>query len=357
MGLLQNYAVLNAEPMHYIGAGSATVTVAAASCMDRARRNRPDQNNNQFITEADVYDSGGHSQLQKAGKPYGYGPPYQFVMPMKSGSMLANISINGEGVLTAGSLSQGVNLLAPAPKLKGIGSLVANAFLGYYMQALTPKITGVGAITTSLTMGINLDPDVLLGEGILEAALGYLAGIESDISGAGILEGLMTLPIGMSSSIVGEGAVVANMVGLAILLVALEGEGALDADFRAMAQLATGLTGDGDLVNPTLKAIAWCVADLLGEGTADGSNLRGDCYMASDITVSGDLVTAQSCAAAVWNAIAAAYNDDGTMGKAMNSAGTAGDPWTGIMAGYTDDATFGAFVKKLLTTNGFFGLR
>ena len=60
-------------------------------------------------------------------------------------------------------------------------------------------------------------------------------------------------------------------------------------------------------------------------------------------------LTAANIAAAVWNAIASSFLEEGTMGKAMASAGSAGDPWSGIMAGYTDDATFGAFVKKLLT--------
>jgi len=31
--------------------------------------------------------------------------------------------------------------------------------------------------------------------------------------------------------------------------------------------------------------------------------------------------------------------------------------WTGIMANYTDNATFGAFIKKLLTTGKFIGLK
>lgn len=97
MGLLQNYARINAEPLHYISSG---VAATAAAHRDRSRWNIPAQNINRFTTEADNYDSNGNSQLQKAGYPYGYGPPYQFVMPVKGGAMLANVSINGEGEVT-----------------------------------------------------------------------------------------------------------------------------------------------------------------------------------------------------------------------------------------------------------------
>jgi hypothetical protein len=60
---------------------------------------------------------------------------------------------------------------------------------------------------------------------------------------------------------------------------------------------------------------------------------------------------------AVWSASATKYNDPGTMGKAMNSASSAGDPWSSLLANYTDNATFGGFVKKLLTVAKFLGLK
>lgn len=147
------------------------------------------------------------------------------------------------------------------------------------------------------------------------------------------------------------------MRGLVSLLVQLEGEGVVNADIKAITQLSGSLTGEGELVTPILKAIAWCIADLLGEGDADGSDLRSDGYMSANITSAGSLVTAQSCAAAVWSALAEMYTEDGTMGKAMSAAGSAGDPWSGILASYTDDATFGAFIKKLLTLDNFMALR
>lgn len=360
MGLLQNIALLNAEPLTYYGAGGSgsPVVVASTQCMDLARYDfRHGKEFNFFYSFGSALDPSNNSQLQKSGMPYGYAPPYQFVLAIKGGALLTRTEIAGAGSMIA-RIIKGGNIASGVPRIKGIGAIVANVFLGYYMKALAPKITGEGTITAGLAQGINLALDPLLGEGTVEADMGYLAGLIAILEGVSSVEANINLPIGMSTNITGQGDVVANLVGLALLLAALEGEGTVDADFKAMAQLACGLDGEGDLVNPTLNAIAWCVANILGEGEVDGaSNLRGDSYMEANITVSGDVVTAQSCAAAVWNALAAAYNDPGTMGKAMNSASSSGDPWESLLANYTDDATFGAFVKKLLTTGKFIGLK
>jgi hypothetical protein len=431
MGLLQNYANQNSQLLKYISSG---VAATAAAHRDRNRWNIPAQFANQFITEADVYDPDGKSQLQKAGVPYGYGPPYQFVMPIKTGSMLANQSITGTGATTV-TLTKGGNIASASPRIQGIGSLLANAFLGYYCQT---DASGEGTITTSLTQGINLHPDTLRGAGDIDAfqsiliwcritldgegdvianlkaaatlhsdtsgsgeitvarlsalssllsnitgesilafsmngpsqliasligegalvspQLNILIGCQSLIDGTGILEGIMKLPAGLAVSISGEGDLVSTMRGLASLLVVLEGDSSIDVDLKAIAQLAGDISGEGELINPLLKGIAWCVAEILAQGTVT-SSLRSDGYMSADITSAGTLVTAQSCAVAVWSALAAAYNEDNTMGKIMNSIGAGADPWDTLMEDYTDDAKFGAYIKQLLTKLDFLTLK
>jgi hypothetical protein len=166
-------------------------------------------------------------------------------------------------------------------------------------------------------------------------------GVASNVNGAGTVSNTSDMTL-ITALIAGAG----KLVGL----------GTLEASMVGSLSMVADLAGNGE-VESSLGLIAWIVADILGAGSADGSTMRGDGFMSSTITSAGDLVTAQSCAAAVWNAIAAEYLTDGTTGKALASAGSAGDPWSGIMAGYTDDATFGAFVKKLLTTGKFLGLK
>ena len=75
------------------------------------------------------------------------------------------------------------------------------------------------------------------------------------------------------------------------------------------------------------------------------------------INTSTGVMTEATISAAVWNSVIANYQSTGSTGKALSSAGAAGDPWTALLASYTDDATFGAFVKKLLTTGKFIGLK
>lgn len=160
----------------------------------------------------------------------------------------------------------------------------------------------------------------------------------------------------ISAGLSGSGTITSASLSMIIQFLAdLVGATTLSGSMVGKLEMAADLAGQGDL-DSALSLIAWCVSNMIGSGEAAGT-LRGDGYMSADITASGDLVTAASCAAAVWSALAAAYNDPGTMGNKMNSAASAGDPWTGLLENYTDDATFGAFVKKLLTTSKFIGLK
>jgi hypothetical protein len=116
------------------------------------------------------------------------------------------------------------------------------------------------------------------------------------------------------------------------------------------------MEGQGVLEDSLLSAILWCVADLLGEGDVL-ADMRGKLSMEADISIAGSGLTVESIVAGLLNAIAANFDEPGTIGEKINAAGTAGDPWTGIMANYTDDAQFGAFIRKLLQTEDFLALK
>jgi hypothetical protein len=57
--------------------------------------------------------------------------------------------------------------------------------------------------------------------------------------------------------------------------------------------------------------------------------------MVANVTPFTDL-SPENLATAVWNALAASYDDGGTMGEKLNAAGTAGDPWTAELDGYAE---------------------
>ena len=178
------------------------------------------------------------------------------------------------------------------------------------------------------------------------------------VAGEGTLSGPgVSLGLAHAASLTGQGTISAASLSMIIRMVAdLTASGTITgAAMVGSLSLAADLVGQGEL-GSALALIVWMTADLLGISVTEG-NLTGLVHMSCDISSSGDVVTAQSCAAAVWSALASAYNEDGTMGDKMNSASAAGDPWTALLEDYTDDASFGAFVKKLLTTGKFLGLK
>ena len=87
-------------------------------------------------------------------------------------------------------------------------------------------------------------------------------------------------------------------------------------------------------------------AGLSGVGTLS-ANLKGLASLAADIYVNQSEATVQELVAGVWNALAADYNDSGTMGEKLNAAGTAGDPWTTDLSSYNTTNTAGKIVKQI----------
>jgi hypothetical protein len=103
------------------------------------------------------------------------------------------------------------------------------------------------------------------------------------------------------------------------------------------------LSGEGKIEDSPLNLIAWCstVLDpILGEGTI-AATMKGWADMSADITSAGDVVTAQTCAAAVWSALASAYNVSGTMGQKLNSAASGGVDYDALAQAVWDNEVSG----------------
>lgn len=151
----------------------------------------------------------------------------------------------------------------------------------------------------------------------------------------------------LAPRILGQGVVTSSLTMIVQLLTDLSGDCSLTATMQSAMRMAADLVGEGD-VSGALGLIAWCISDITGSGTADGSILRGDMYMDADITSTGDLVTAASCAKAVWDALLSEHLSSGSTGEALNAAGGAGDPWiTTLPGGYTNSQA-GAIIDKIL---------
>jgi hypothetical protein len=190
----------------------------------------------------------------------------------------------------------------------GENYLQGYAAMGWDQKAATPNGYGMDGIVPALKDG----------------GLSSYYGLE----GAGSLTASMQLGKDLSASLVGSGTVTEASLSLIVsLLSGISGSGSLSASMQGTVQLAASLVGQGDL-SAALGLIAWCTASLSGQGSLDGTNLRGTLSMAAEISSTGELVTADTCASAVWARIlgGAISAED-----ALLAAGAAGDPWISVI--------------------------
>ena len=159
--------------------------------------------------------------------------------------------------------------------------------------------------------------------------------------------------IGSSNQIYGLGSIVASLAGGRNATADLTGSGTVTNAFLSLiADLIASLTGAGDISPPpnllallslsgnltgagaitaVLNAFASVQADLAGTGTLTlVPYATGE--LSADITGESTL-SPQNLAAAVWSALASAYNVAGTMGEKLNDAGSAANPWTEVIDG------------------------
>jgi len=150
--------------------------------------------------------------------------------------------------------------------------------------------------------------------------------------------------VNCESSIQGEGDLLASLSLIIQMACDILASGDLDGSISGKLEMAASLAASGDLEG-SLGLIANMIATVDGDGDLE-SDARGKLYMEADITSSSEL-SPQSLAAAVWSALAASFNEVGTMGNKLNSAGSAGDPWGTILPnGYSGEQA-GAIIDRL----------
>ncbi len=196
------------------------------------------------------------------------------------------------------------------------GYLAPNAWLlPYDLGSMTTSNLNGGSSLASVGVAGLGGVVIMDGVGVLEASGGLLAGLEVSISGNGNL------------SAVGGGLLEA--------IVAMAGQGLLSGALGATAGLTVEMAGIG-----TLTASPQATGEMVLE-----------------IYVNESQATVNQIVEAVWSALAAEYNESGTMGQKLNGAGSAGDPWTTDLTTYTTPGTAGKKLKDVLTTNKFIGLK
>lgn len=160
-----------------------------------------------------------------------------------------------------------------------------------------------------------------------------------------------------TADLAGLGLISDAAAGLIVEMVAtIAGLGGLTADIIGQLEAQATLAGSGTLT-AAQSALAGMTATLLGTGLLSDAQQEALGEMTADIYVNQSQATVQEIVDAVWNALAAEYNLTGTMGEAMNGAGSAGNPWITDLSSYNTANTAGKILKDRLSKVQYLGLK
>ncbi|MGL6267060.1 MAG: hypothetical protein ACRC2O_04020, partial [Chitinophagaceae bacterium] len=171
----------------------------------------------------------------------------------------------------------------------------------------TTYVNGNGELVGSGSLGFGIDANLTGDGGITNAALGLIVSAAADLTGNGNITGDLLAFLNGSAT--------------------LDGTSSMTANLGALADLLAAISGSGDLVS-----------GVIAKG-----------QMSADIVVTGTGLTLENVREAVWSAIAAEFNEPGTMGNKMNSAASAGDPWSTLLPGSYADGEAGKILAQIQT--------
>lgn len=152
-----------------------------------------------------------------------------------------------------------------------------------------------------------------------------------------------------TADMTGIGTISNAAAGLIVeMLATIAGAGGLTASVIGQLQASASLAGTGSLT-AAQSALAGMVSVLTGTGLLSDAQQQALGQMTAEIFVNQSEASINQIVYAVWNALAASYNESGTMGNKLNGAGSAGDPWSTDLTSYTTDGTAGKKLKDLKT--------
>lgn len=232
---------------------------------------------------------------------------------------------------------------------------------------LAGNLVGIGHVGCALDLIIFIT-SILQGAGQVNSTVKTLQEFSAVISGQGTVQsGILGLLLDFVASLYGNGDVSTGLNILILVAASVMGHSTIVTDLSPLAKMAASLNGDSTITQAQIKAISVLVSNLNGIGMVSVADIRTlafmvsnilnsgnidttvfcKCFMDAEITQVGEMVTPQSCAQAVWSALAAAFNESGTMGSKVNSASAAGDPWTAELPGTYAEGSAGDLLDKI----------
>lgn len=144
------------------------------------------------------------------------------------------------------------------------------------------------------------------------------------IQGAGTQTGTLAGGLNAAAGLTGSGDITSAIAQLVISMAAnLAGDGTVSAaDLRGYLQASANLSGSGDLT-AAAAALAWMSAATDGTGSITNATPYASGNMSADI-LSYSALTPEGIRDAVWNAIAANYDLNATMGELLHNAAAGG---------------------------------
>lgn len=264
------------------------------------------------------------AMLKISGYPTATRPPYSLIMGDSAGLMSATTTIYQFNTFDNLNLAGGLNgesVLDGSSTLTGMADALA-----YLISA----ISGTSSIIADIQGAVNIASN-LAGSGDLTGSLGALISILADLSGSGDLTGDIAGALDAIATLSGNGDLVGAIQGSVSIISNISGTSALTAAIIGNWDMICTVAGTSSLT-ADVEALANLVSALSGNGSISltSGSLPGDMFC--DIVMCGDL-TPTNVATAVWESLAASFNNPGTMGEIMNNMGAATDPWTVALEG------------------------
>jgi len=156
---------------------------------------------------------------------------------------------------------------------------------------------------------------------------GIAAGGQNSITSAHSVSASLWSTKQLSSNLSSGNTISGNAALIVSFYANVLSENTASADIKMTLQIAANLASQGQ-ISAALGAVAYCVSTMIENETLDDSNLRGSARMEAALSTEGTATTARACAEAVWKAVAASFNDPGSMGEKLNDAGGGSSPET-----------------------------
>ena len=184
------------------------------------------------------------------------------------------------------------------------------------------------------------------------------AAAASGLSGSGSLAGAMSLLVNAVAALSGTGTISSADMSLVLLAVAaLSGSSSISADISAQATASSAISGTGAISAAALGAVSAAIAALSGSGSASGAIVATG-ELAADVSPFTTL-SPENLATAVWDALAVASNEPGTMGEVLNAAGGGSSPsqvaaavWDALRSTSQDTGSMGEALVELFELMG-----